>query len=182
MHAQAAVDAFAPMNVSMKTEIARAEIQRLLREIPFRRFVLNMENGDRVPIEHPENIAFQPAINGSHGSEEFIVLVKRFRLYSRFDAISTVVPLDEEEPPFWKITPEEFRSFRQFVSRQIESGTSMSLEQCVQQWREEYERAETIAAVKQGIEDIEAGRVHTLEEVDAHIRQKLGLPPRNPAN
>jgi hypothetical protein len=117
---------------AMKTEIARTEIQRLLRDIPFRRFVLNMANGDRVQIDHPENIAFQPAVNGLHGSEEFIVLLKRFRLYSRFDAVSSVIPLDEEEPPFWRVTPEEFRSFRQFVSRQIESGTDMSLEQCVQ--------------------------------------------------
>jgi len=173
---------YAQGQIPMKTEIARAEIQRLLREFPFRRFVLHMENGDRVQIDHPENIAFQPAVNGLHGSDEFIVLMNRFRLYSRFDAISTIIPLDEEEPPFWKVTPEEFRNFRQFVSRQIESGTTMSLEQCVQQWREEYDRAETIAAIKRGIEDIEAGRVHTLEEVDAHIRQKLGLPPRNTAD
>lgn len=34
------------------------------------------------------------------------------------------------------------------------------------------------AAIQAGIDDMEAGRVVPLKEVDARIRQKLGMPPR----
>lgn len=37
---------------------------------------------------------------------------------------------------------------------------------------------ENLAAIQAGIEDMEAGRVVPLEEVDARIRQRLGMPPR----
>ena len=81
----------------MKTDIALSEIQRLLRQVPFRPFVLNLENGDRVSIEHPENIAFHPPRNGSPGSEEFYVLTNRLRLFSTFSAVSSIALLDEGE-------------------------------------------------------------------------------------
>jgi predicted transcriptional regulator len=34
------------------------------------------------------------------------------------------------------------------------------------------------AAIQAGIDDMEAGRVVPFEEVDARIRQRLGMPPR----
>jgi predicted transcriptional regulator len=37
---------------------------------------------------------------------------------------------------------------------------------------------EDLAAIQDGLEDVEAGRVVAFEEVDARIRAKLGLPPR----
>lgn len=43
-----------------RTDSIRAEIHRLIRVVPFRRFVLILKSGDRVLIEHPENIAFDP--------------------------------------------------------------------------------------------------------------------------
>jgi hypothetical protein len=58
---------------------------------PFRKFVLNMENGDRVLIEHPENIAFDP---DDAKSGEFYVLTRKIRLFSTFDAVSSVVLAD----------------------------------------------------------------------------------------
>jgi hypothetical protein len=82
----------------MRTEIIRAEIQRLLQRRPFRPFALLLENGDRVAIEHPENIAFEPDINGTPGSEEFYVLSRQLRLFSTFDAVSSVALLDRGEP------------------------------------------------------------------------------------
>jgi hypothetical protein len=45
-------------NNDMRTEVIRTEIQRLLRQAPFRPFALNLENEDRIVIEHLENIAF----------------------------------------------------------------------------------------------------------------------------
>ena len=37
---------------------------------------------------------------------------------------------------------------------------------------------EDLAAIRAGIDDMEAGNVVTFEEVDARIRAKLGMPPR----
>ena len=37
---------------------------------------------------------------------------------------------------------------------------------------------EDIAAIQAGIDDMEAGRVISLEEADAEIRKDLGFPPR----
>jgi hypothetical protein len=51
----------------MRTEAIRAEITRLLRQVPFRPFVISMENGQKVVIAHPENIAFESGGNGTAG-------------------------------------------------------------------------------------------------------------------
>jgi hypothetical protein len=56
-----------------------------------------MENGDRVIIEHPENIAFDPNENGAAGSEEFYVISGQLRLFSTFGAVSSVALADRGE-------------------------------------------------------------------------------------
>lgn len=80
----------------MKTDIMRTEVQRLVRQTPFRPFVLSLENGDRVTIEHPENIAFDPGENGHNGSSEFYVITDQLRLFSTFEAVTSAALLDEE--------------------------------------------------------------------------------------
>lgn len=73
----------------------RAEVQRLLRAVPFHPFALNLENGDRIVIEHPENIAFDPGSpEAPGGSEEFYVIANRLRLFSTFEAVASVALLD----------------------------------------------------------------------------------------
>ena len=82
-----------------RLEVIRSEVQRLVRAVPFRPFVLVMENGDRVVIEHPENIAFEPATpEGVGGSEEFYVLSNRLRLFSTFGAVTGVSLADRGQP------------------------------------------------------------------------------------
>lgn len=82
----------------MRTEVVRAEIQRLMRQVPFRPFALTLENGQRIVIEHPENIAFDPATNGSgKGSSDFYVISSNLRLFSTFDAVSSAAILDSGE-------------------------------------------------------------------------------------
>ena len=76
-----------------RTETIKGEIKRLIRMAPFRKFVLIMENGDRVLIGHPENIAFDPE---SAKSREFYVLTGKVRLFSTFDAVSSVVLADHD--------------------------------------------------------------------------------------
>lgn len=81
-----------------RVEAVRAEIQRLLHSVPFRPFILAMENGDRVVIEHPENIAFDPAsAEGIEGSGDFYVISNRLRLFSTFTAVTSVALLDRGE-------------------------------------------------------------------------------------
>ena len=77
-----------------RIEGIRAEIQRLIRAVPFRRFLLIMESGDRVLIEHPENIAFDPE-GKQAGSDEFYVITGRVRLFSTFGAVSSIALADQ---------------------------------------------------------------------------------------
>jgi hypothetical protein len=78
-----------------RAQVIRAEIQRLIRAVPFRRFVLSLESGDRVLIEHPENIAFDPEAEDA-GSEDFYVITGRLRLFSTFAAVSSIALADQE--------------------------------------------------------------------------------------
>lgn len=81
----------------MRTEVVRAEVQRLLHQVPFRPFALSMENGDRIVIEHPENIAFDPAEDDSGGSSDFYVISGRLRVFSTFEAVTSVALVDAGE-------------------------------------------------------------------------------------
>jgi hypothetical protein len=78
-----------------RTEDIRAEVHRLIRAVPFRRFILIMESGDPVVIEHPENIAFDPEGN-QPGGDEFYVITGRIRLFSTFGAVSGIALADRE--------------------------------------------------------------------------------------
>jgi hypothetical protein len=76
----------------------RAEVQRLLNAVPFRPFALILENGDRVVIGHPENIAFDPSgNNGTGGTEDFYVISDKLRLFSTFSAGTGVALMDQGE-------------------------------------------------------------------------------------
>ena len=80
----------------MRTKTIRAEVQRLLQQRPFRPFLLGLENGQQLLIEHPENIAFDPTANGEDPrSNEFYVLSRELHVFSTFSAV-TSVPLADE--------------------------------------------------------------------------------------
>lgn len=82
-----------------RVETVRAEVRRLMKTSPFRPFALSMENGDRIIIEHPENIAFDPGSsnNGKPGSEEFYVISSQLRMFSNFSAVTSVTIVDRAE-------------------------------------------------------------------------------------
>ena len=65
------------------------------RSVPFRRFILVLENGDRVLIEHPENIAFDPEPK-EPGPDEFYVITGRIRMFSTFGAVSSIAMAHRE--------------------------------------------------------------------------------------
>jgi len=82
----------------MRTEVARAEVHRMVRQVPFRPFVMTLENGDRISIDHPENIAFDPGTNGSGGSEHFYVISNRLSFFGTFSAVTSMALLDRGQP------------------------------------------------------------------------------------
>ncbi len=78
-----------------RVESLRSEILRLMRAKPFRPFALLLENGERVMIGHPENIAFEPGSpEGIGGSEDFYVISGGIRMFSTFGAITSIAMLD----------------------------------------------------------------------------------------
>ncbi len=77
----------------MRADAIRAEVVRMVHQAPFRPFIINMDNGDRVTIGHPENIAFEP----EGESPDFYVISGRVRLFSTFDAVSRVAMADSLE-------------------------------------------------------------------------------------
>jgi hypothetical protein len=81
-----------------RVDTSRAEIKRLIKATPFRPFIMNMENGDRIAIEHPENIAFDPgSANGKSGSDDFYVISSQLRVFSSFGAVTSIAMLDHAE-------------------------------------------------------------------------------------
>ena len=83
----------------MRTAAVRAEVQRLLRQTPFRPFVLNKENGDRLTVEHPENVAFVPDEEDSgDGSTDFYLITSRLRFFGTFEAVTSVAIQDTGQP------------------------------------------------------------------------------------
>jgi hypothetical protein len=76
-----------------RVDSIRSEIQRMIHAVPYRRFVLSLENGERALIEHPENIAFDPEPNGT---EDFYVISRQLRLFSTLSAISGIYLADRD--------------------------------------------------------------------------------------
>lgn len=56
-----------------------------------------MENGDQIVIEHPENIAFDPAGEDPPGSTDFYVISRGLRVFSTFEAVTSVALIDTSE-------------------------------------------------------------------------------------
>ena len=90
----------------MQAEMIRSEVTRLLRQIPFRPFVLILESGDRVMIEHPENLAFDPGSAQRPGSREFRAITGGLWFFGTFDKVTSVAQRDvngaadvQEKPP-----------------------------------------------------------------------------------
>lgn len=78
----------------MEVELVRSELQRLVRQVPFRPFVITLIGGERAIIEHPENVAFDPRPGSS---SDFYVLTGNLRLFSTFRAVSSLAMLSGSE-------------------------------------------------------------------------------------
>ncbi|HVS70170.1 MAG TPA: hypothetical protein VHQ47_02830 [Phycisphaerae bacterium] len=67
----------------------RARLSQLVNAVPFRRFVLILESGDRLLIEHPENIAFDPT-DGRKAQDDLLILTRRTVVISTIDAVTGI--------------------------------------------------------------------------------------------
>ena len=76
------------------------------------------------------------------------------------------------------LTLNELENFHRFAAGKLENGGVPSLEECLRQWRETQFDEETIASIRRGLAQADAGLCRPLEEVDADIRAQLGFPVR----
>jgi hypothetical protein len=74
----------------MRSVEVREDIQRLVRQRPFRPFIVNFENGDRALVEHPENIAFDAAGR----SNRVFVITGEACVFSTLEAVTSVMHQD----------------------------------------------------------------------------------------
>lgn len=70
-----------------------------------------------------------------------------------------------------------FRQFDDFALVEIRSGGVTSPEQCLCDGRE---FQETVAAIREGLEESRSGRSQSVEDAFADIRRELGLLERRP--
>ena len=72
------------------------------------------------------------------------------------------------------ISAEQLEDFHRFASEKVKDGdTELTIEELLRLWRMESDRLDSVNAIKKGIAEVEAGRVHTLEDVDAEIRRRF---------
>ncbi len=73
------------------------------------------------------------------------------------------------------VAEQELESLRQFVRVRSQRGDGgLSLEDYVCLWRAGQEREETIAAIQEGLDDLEQGHVRPADEVMRELRRRLG--------
>ena len=66
------------------------------------------------------------------------------------------------------ISAEQLEDFQRFASEKVKDGdTELTIEELLRLWRMEYDRLDSVNAIKKGIAEVEAGRVHALEDVNA---------------
>jgi len=75
----------------------------------------------------------------------------------------------------------DVRAFRSFLDERLANGgANLTLDEALGLWEYEnqtdQEREETLAAIREGLEDMYAGRTRPAREVLAELRQKYNLP------
>jgi hypothetical protein len=77
------------------------------------------------------------------------------------------------------VVQEQLESFHRFAQQKLQNGGAESLEDLLDLWRIENpsdeEQTEIHAVIRQGLEDIDAGRGRDADEVLRDLRRKHGL-------
>ncbi len=77
---------------------------------------------------------------------------------------------------------DDLRAFHDFVARKLAEGGSQppTPEECLDLWFVENqtpeERADDLAAIQEGLDDMDAGRTRPVDDVLQELRQKYNLP------
>jgi hypothetical protein len=76
----------------------------------------------------------------------------------------------------------DLRAFKIFVDEKLSiGGASLLLDEALDCWeyenQNEEEREATVRAIRQGLADVDAGRLRSLEDFDGDFRKKHGLSP-----
>lgn len=78
------------------------------------------------------------------------------------------------------IAHDELESFHQFAEQRLKSGGPQSLDELFDLWRIEHpsdeEQADVHAAIREGLDDIEAGRFRPAADVMTELRAKYNVP------
>lgn len=74
----------------MSANEKQAQIVKLINQRPFRPFVISLENGDRVTVEHPVTVAYDP----TGASTQFSVLTGGVMVASYFGSITSIALQD----------------------------------------------------------------------------------------
>ncbi|MGD9857998.1 MAG: hypothetical protein AB7U20_23885 [Planctomycetaceae bacterium] len=75
----------------MRTEAVRDEIAAFLHHVPFEPFVIGLESGERVFVEHPENVAFNPkAKPESKQGRRLVIVAGEVSMFTTFDAVTSI--------------------------------------------------------------------------------------------
>ena len=77
--------------ITARANATRDDLTRVVRARPFDPFALTLENGERVIVQHSENIAFDPEPDGS---VRFRVIATKLVTDGTLDAISSISTLD----------------------------------------------------------------------------------------
>ena len=75
----------------VKQNTVRTQLVELVRSTPFHPFVICLENGDQITVEHPENCAFD--LNEG-GLDRLFVISKRLVHHSTLSAVANLAELD----------------------------------------------------------------------------------------
>lgn len=76
---------------------------------------------------------------------------------------------------------DDLAAFRDFVDRQLANGgADLTPDECLDLWdienQSDREREETLAALRRGLEDVDAGRTRPAEDVLRDLCRKYDLP------
>jgi predicted transcriptional regulator len=77
------------------------------------------------------------------------------------------------------IVHDELAGFQRFAEERLRSGEAQSLDELFDLWRLEHptpdEQDDVHAAIREGLEDLKAGRYRPADEVTAELRAKYGV-------
>jgi hypothetical protein len=77
---------------------------------------------------------------------------------------------------------DDLQAFRDFVIDQVERGADLSPADALSLWEYENqgddEREDALRAIRQGLADVDAGRVRPFEEFDRELRARRGISAR----